>query len=58
MIKCIGMRDIRWRWLGDGGVVLLGNGMIGSHGGMVLVGNFIVNGEMYYKVGFRMVLAR
>ena len=58
MVKCIGMEDIRWYWVVDGGViflgnynvgdfdsaVLLGNGMVGFHNGMILMGNFIVSG--------------
>ena len=52
MVKRIVTVSFSWRLLGDDGVVLLGNGMAGFYGCAVLVGYFIVSGEMYCKGGF------
>ena len=64
------MMDVRWRWLGDGGAVLLGNGMggfhigavllgnviAGFHVGPVLVGNLIISDQTHWNGGFQVVL--
>ena len=44
VVKCIVMVGCRWCWVADGGVVLLGNGSAGFHGGAVLLGNLIASG--------------
>ena len=41
VVKRIGMVASRWRWVADGGAVLLGNGSAGFPGGAVLSGNGI-----------------
>ena len=41
VVKRIGMVASRWRWVADGGAVLLGNVIRGFHGGAVLLGNGI-----------------
>ena len=44
MVKRIVAVASRWRWVADGGAVLLGNAIAGFHGGAVFFGNVIAGG--------------